>query len=154
MQNIAGTKLDSHVINKVLSDEFFSGKSNMPMNVELRVGDGISRGDLYNDGGENQSIKFIGKPELVNPDSLLNCSKSLDNGIKQFTINCSQSPSLELNKSLKMVLVGHQLSFLAHKHIKKSLRIGCRGTRRNTAVLFSLLVPVVSTGNHWHWQWS
>ena len=109
--NECGSNLDVHLVNKTIADEVLSGKSSKPLNVEIEIGDGLTRGDLYIQPKEGKkNIKFVGKPNIVHPALLERCSKALNEGIDEIKLSGSLGYK-EFNLLVALIKIAYLLLF-------------------------------------------
>lgn len=106
-----GTYLDVHLINKIFADEVLSGKSSEPLNAEIEIGDGLTRGDLYiQQKGGKSSVKFVGKPNMVHPAALEKCSKALSEGLDEIKLSGNLGYKV-FNLQIALIKIAYLLLF-------------------------------------------
>lgn len=109
--NECGTSLDAHLVNKVFADETLSGKSSKPLNAEIKIGDGLTRGDLFIQQEEGKPhIRFVGKPNMVNPTELEKGIKALGDGIDEIKLSGNLGYK-EFNLQIALIKVAYLLLF-------------------------------------------
>lgn len=84
--SLGGTLLDSHLVNRLRTEDLLAGKASSPLRGEFILGSERITADIYLSTTANPNIRIIGIPELSNPQKLQKINDEFDSGVQSFQI--------------------------------------------------------------------
>jgi hypothetical protein len=64
----SGHRLDAHLIQRMRVEDIMSGKSDQPLRIRIKVGEGEFGGDMLLSNDKNPNIQIIGIKDISNPE--------------------------------------------------------------------------------------
>lgn len=83
----SGNRLDAHLVQRLRMEDILAGKSNRPLRVRVKVGEGEFRGDVYLSANQHPNIQIVGIPDISNPELHELAVVEFESGHKEFSIS-------------------------------------------------------------------
>lgn len=85
----SGHRLDAHLVKRMRIEDILAGKSDLPLRIRVKIGEGEFGGDLFLSNEQHPNIQIIGIPGISNPKKHKLALREFEAGQKGLSIHGS-----------------------------------------------------------------
>lgn len=117
--NLGGTILDSHLVNRFKHEDILSGKHSAPLRAKFTMGSEDIIADIYFSTNADPNLKVVSLPKLNDPKKIERLNKELDSGTKDFIVSGNLG-YIDLPSRISILKIAYLLAFsyLGYSYIK------------------------------------